>query len=308
MPSDDTEQTTIDPFREMNRYDERDEDYPSDAVYEPPRRTMGNGWAKFHAARDCGARNVAFVEDTDSRLAGEKWSYKLRCWSCGHRVDEDEVLFIGSDWYNEHGILASGKSIDDLWLPNDRVLDLGPDPGADELRNALELTRIEREASIHGLTFGNESYDECEDCGHETFVLFDGDCRMCYDGEWTDTMQRTLTTAGTSIRERNNSFVHRLESEIDPLQPSDIATEGEMLWRRYDAEGTTKVVEVTQRLEDHDDGHMEYVLWDPTHTKRWQYREEDLADCFWATGLYNEETKPVQDDRIREVWERVRDK
>lgn len=305
----DTGQTTIDPFREMNRYDERDEDYPSDTVYEPPRRTMGNGWAKFHAARDCGARNVAFVEDTNSRMVGsDRWDYDLRCWSCGHAVDEDEVLFIGGDWYNQHGILALAKSIDDLHLPEDRVLDLGPDPDQDELRHALELTRIERQASIHGVSFGNERYYECGDCGKETFLLFDDRCRMCYDGEWTDRMQETLQTLDNQIRVRNNSFVHRVEQEIDPLATTGIVGENAILWRRHDAEGTSKIVEVTQRLEDYDDGHMEYVLWNPTHTDRWQYREEDLADCFWATGLYNEETKPVQDDRIRDLWERVREK
>lgn len=59
-------------------------------------------------------------------------------------------------------------------------------------------------------------------------------------------------------------------------------------------------------LEDVDSGHMEYVLWDPTHTERWQYHEIDLEDCFWDTELSSDEAKPVMNDQIREIWERVR--
>lgn len=54
-----------------------------------------------------------------------------------------------------------------------------------------------------------------------------------------------------------------------------------------------------------DVGHLEYVLMDPTHTDRWQYHEDDLEDCFWDTGLRNEEVKPIMDERIREIFQRV---
>lgn len=82
---------------------------------------------------------------------------------------------------------------------------------------------------------------------------------------------------------------------------------GTILWRRHDNEPAPKLVEVTQRLQDVDSGHMEYVLQDMTHTTRDQYHEDDLADCFWPTGLHNEEVKPIMDERIREVYQRVCD-
>lgn len=303
-----TEQTQIDPFRKLNRYDDRDADYRSSVVYEPPRRTLANGWRKFHATRECGSDRVRYVEGSGSVASSGKYDYDLRCWSCGHRVDEDEVLFVGGDWYAEHGWQHFGRPLDDLSLPADRVLDLGPDPDQDELVRALNLTRIEQSASVHGLSFGNEKYSECEDCGNETFLLFDETCRMCYDGEWTDRMQQTLAAAERSIRVRNGSFVHRLESEIDPLSIKGRAFEDKILWRRHDAEHVPKLVEVKQCLTDDSDGHWEYVLTDMAHTSEWRYHEDDLADCFWDTGLYNDDhTKPVQDDRIREVYQRVCD-
>lgn len=301
-----TEQKNIDTFREMNRYDERDEDWPSAAVFETPRRTLGNYWMKFHAARDCGARKVFLIENTNHRPTSEKYEYSLRCWQCGHRIDEDEVLFIGGDWYSEHGWREYGRPLEDLWLPQSRVVELGPDPDRAELVRALKLGRIEREASFHGVAFKNERYDECRDCGRETMIRFDRRCRMCYDGEWTDRMQSTVESLGISVRERNHSFVHRLEKHVDPLSIKGRCFEDKILWRRHAQEPAPKLVEVKQCLQDDSDGHWEYVLTDMTHTTEDRYHEDDLADCFWDTGLYNDEhTKPVQDDRIREVYQRV---
>lgn len=82
---------------------------------------------------------------------------------------------------------------------------------------------------------------------------------------------------------------------------------GEILYRIHDHEPAPKIVEVVQRLEDVDDGHREYVLADPTHTTRDQYREEDLWDCFWTTGIVNDEPKPVMDDDVRALYQRVCD-
>ncbi|WMT10291.1 hypothetical protein NP511_22105 (plasmid) [Natrinema thermotolerans] len=299
----DPDQTQIDPFRELNRYDDRTEDWRSSTVYEPPRRTVANGWAKFHADRGCGSDRVRYVEGSGSVASSDTYDYDLRCWSCGYRVDEDAVLFVGGEWFREHGWRHFGRPVDDLSIPADRVLDLGPNPDQNELIRALNLTRIERKASVFGLSFGNESYDDCEDCGQETYLLFDGRCRMCYDGEWTDRMQQTLDAAERSIRERNGSFIHRLGDQIDPLSIKDRAFEDKILWRRHDAEPVPKLVEVTQCLTDDSDGHWEYVLTDIAHTREWRYHEDDLADCFWDTGLYNGD----RDDRIRDVWERVKE-
>lgn len=304
----DTEQAALDTYREMNRYDGRDEDWRSDAVYTEPRRTLANGWMKFHAVRDCGARKVYYVEETNSRPTSETYEYALRCWDCGHRVDEDDVLFIGGEWFDQHGWLAYGNTTDKLNLPADRVLDLGPDPDREELVDALELTRIEQNASVFGLTFGNERYHECADCGRETFLVFDDHCRMCYDGEWTDRMQSIVESAETSIRERNNSFVHRLESHVDPLSIHGRAYEDKVLWRRHDAENVSKLVVVTQCLQDDSDGHWEYILTDLTHTSEWRYHEDDLAACFWDTGLYDrEQDQPGLEGKLRETHQRVCD-
>ena len=308
--TDDTDQQVLDAFREMNRYDGRNDDWPSDVVYTEPRRTLSNYWQKFHAARDCGRDKLAFVEQNTHHSTSEKYEYKIRCWECGHEVPEDEILFIGGDWFSRHGWQHYGRALNNLWLPPERVLALGHDPDRDELEDALELTRIEREGSFLsplGVSDPND-WRECEACGHDTPLLFDDRCRMCYDGEWTERMQNSLIAFERVVREHiNDSFVHRLPRKVDPLAPTGTAYPGRILWRRHDMEGTSKLVEVTQRLKDEDDGHYEYVLWDPTHTNRWQYGEEDLAGCFWDTGLTNDEVKPVLDDRIRQVYQRVCD-
>lgn len=299
-------QQRLDLFSEMNRYDDRGAEYQSSEVYESPRRTLHNYWKKFHAARGCGAAKVAYVEETGHRSLGEKYEYRLMCWECGHEIDEDEVLFLGGDWYSKHGWEIYGRAIEDVRLDEARVLELGTNPDREALERVLRLSRIEREASVFGVSIKSEQYRECEDCSQETMLRFDGRCRMCYDDEWTENLTETVATLARQVRERNGSNRHRLPYKLDPVTPG--AGEGEMLWRRHDAEGTTKLVEVVQRLEDVDSGERYYKLMDPTHTETWTYFEDDLVDCFWSTGLHNKEVKPVMDDRIREVWDRVSDR
>lgn len=135
-----TEQTQIDPFRELNRYDEYDADYRSGAVYESPRRTLADGWRKFHADRDCGRGKVTYFENISTRPhSSDRYEYDLYCRECGHRIDESEVLFLGGEWYSEHGWRHYGRPLEDLFIPPDRVLELGPNPDRDELVAALEL-------------------------------------------------------------------------------------------------------------------------------------------------------------------------
>lgn len=306
--TDDTTQTTLDPYREMNRYDDRHADYPSEAVYEPPRRTLANGWKKFHADRDCGRDTVRYVEHTSHRPVGERYEFKLYCSRCGYEIPEDEVLFIGGDWYSKHGWQSYGRSLEDLFIPPERVLGLGSDPERDELVRVLTLGRIEREGKgLLGFSFGNGTWYECEECGHETPLTYDGYCRMCYDGEWTDRMQDDVKALSRAVRERNNSFVHRLESHVDPFSIKDRLFKGKILWLRHESENVPKLVEVKQCLKDDSDGHWEYVLTDMTHTSEWRYHEDDVRGLFWDTGLRNDEVKPVMDDRIREVYQRVCD-
>lgn len=305
----DAEQQALDLFRELNRYEGRSKEWPSSEVFEEPRRTLANRWQKFHADRDCGSSNLAFHEQIRRRPTGEKWAYQIYCRSCGYDVPEEEILFIGGEWWSEVGWRHYGRPLDDLRLPEDRVLELGPDPDRDALVDALTLSRIEREASFHGVSFQSETYKECEDCGQETMVRFDRRCRMCYDGEWTDQMTSTLEALSDSVRVRNQSFVHRLPENLDPTAIGDRCHTGTILWRRHDDEPAPKLVEVTQCLQDADDGHWEYVLEDPTRTESTQYRQEDLLDCFWDTGLNNRDhLKAVQDNRIRVIWNRVKDR
>lgn len=312
--SESTRQTSIQPFDEMNRYDGRDratdDGHPiaSDEVYAPPRRTRGNGWVKFHANRDCGEQNVRFVEHTSWYTTSERHRYKLYCFSCRYEVRENEILFIGGDWWDEHGWRTYGRGLDDLFIPPERVLELGPDPDESELKDVLELGRIERESGSLWHPFHTDRYEPCEECGHDVPIQFDGKCRMCYDGPWSDRLQGAVEVHANRVREWvNNSYGHKVGQKVDPLHIGDKVAQDAVLWRRHDAEGTEKLVIVTKRLEDMDDGHREYELTDPTATNYYRYREEDVADCFWDTGLRCDEIKGVMDDRIGEVYQRVCD-
>lgn len=306
----DTEQASLDTFRELNRYDDRHEDWRSDAVYAEPRRTTAHHWAKFHAVRDCGARKVHYIESTTRSATSDTYEYDLRCWACGHRVDEDEILFIGGDWYGQEGILAYGDTADRLHIPADRVLDLGPDPDRETLLDALELSAIERRVGPHaGGPIRPDQWRACEECGHEVPLLFGDVCRMCYDGPWTDRLQSSMNAFERKVREwHNHSFVHRLESKVDPLSMKGRAYEDMVLWRRHDTEPVPQLVVVKQCLQDDADGHWEYILTDLTYTEEWRYHEADLADCFWDTGLYDrEQDQPGLEGKLRETHQRVCD-
>ena len=304
--TEDSRQQSLVPFREMNHYDGLDDDWPSDEVYLSPKRTLANGWAKFHADRGCGRRKLHYVEMNGHRPTSDRYEYEIYCYNCGYRIPEEEILFIGGDWWSENGWMEYGRPLEDIFLPPDRVLELGPAPDEDDLIHALNLARIEREAGPHlGIGIREDQFRECDSCGSEVPLIFDGKCRMCYDGEWTDRMQDSLNAFENKLRIQNNSFVHRLEMHIDPLSTNGMAGKGEVLYRRHAQEPTTKLVIVTKRLEDIDDGHREYELWDPTYTERYRYREEDLAACFWSTGLYDPHRYGVGDDDIREAYQHV---
>lgn len=308
-PMGDSRQASIQPFDDMNRYPGLDEEWPSDEVFERPRRTFANGWKKWHAARDCGEGKLHFVENNGHRPTSERYEYSIRCWNCGHKVPEEEILFIGGDWWNEYGWKDYGRMLEDLFIPSERVLELGPDPDESDLRHALNLCRIERGAGPYlGGPLRPEQWRECAECGHEVPLRFDSLCRMCYDGEWTERMNKSLVAFERKVREwHNSSFVHRLENHVDPLSIGGTAGQGSVLWRRHDMEGTTKLVIVTNRFEDMDDGHREYELWDPTYTERWRYREDDLAELFWDTGLYDRHSEGTSNEEIREAYQHVCD-
>lgn len=303
----DPRQQKLDTFRIMNRYPDRDADQWSESVFEPPRRTLHNGWRKFHAAQDCGSDSVVYVEQRSHRPIGDRYEYHLVCWSCGHEISEDEVLFVGGDWWRENGWRSYGRPLESLSLPTDRVLDLGPDPDADELKQALNLTRIEQQAGPHvGGPIRSDQWSECEDCDRPVPILFDDRCRMCYDGEWTDRMAESLVAYEQKVRVwHNNSFVHRLEKHVDPTRPGPYP--GQILWRRRADGETTKLVEVVQRLVDIDDDDREIRVVDPERTREWTLDEDDVAEQFWDTGIQNELDTDT-DERVREVYSRVIDR
>lgn len=282
-----TQQTNIDQYRVMNRYDERNQPWPSTTVYESPRRTTRNGWAKFHADRECGRKNVVYVEARSRGITTDKREYRLRCTSCGHFIDEDEVLFIGGKWYNTVGIRHYTRPVDQLMIPPERVLELGPNPDQEELINALEVSWAESQMSTHGLAFGCESYSECEDCGEETFVLFGDQCRMCYGGEITEQMWDVLGSLERSIRERNGSFVHRLPEKVDPLASLDQIPRHRVLWRRCsnpETETYPRVIVIKDLLESQVTGERTYVATDPRDGSTYRISEDEIGELFYDTG------------------------
>lgn len=284
----DKRQASVHPFRDMNRYKGRNKDWRSDEVFKPPRRTKTNDWVKYHATSDCGSR-VCYIEDTKSALCEDKYEYKLMCKSCGFEVDEDEVLFIGGQWWKDYGATEYGGTLEDLYLPEERVVGLGPNPDRTQLIEALNITRIENEVELLGINFSKEDCEVCTNCEREALLTFDSRCRMCYDGKWTRRMQESVNAAERTIRERKNSYVHRLQSNVDPLSTTGQGNEGKILWRRHDNEDIPKVVEIKRCLKDPSNGHREYVLTDIKRTTEWLYDEDEVSDCFWDTGMFRQD-------------------
>lgn len=249
---------------------------------------------------------VRYLEYDSRSYTTESFAYDLYCMSCGHKVDESEVLFVGGEWYDRHGFEEFGRPVEDLFIPPERVLELGSDPDEDELVNALRLSRIEQEDNgLIGFSFGQGTFYECQSCGKETPLRYDGNCRMCYAGEWTDRMQEDIERLANAVRELNGSFVHRLETHVDPFSINDRLYPDKILWRRGDKGQTTKLVRVAQCLKDVDDDHFEYILTDMEGETEWRLHEDDVRGGFWDTSLHVEKSPAIENDRIRELNARV---
>jgi len=305
--SETTEQSTLDPHRELNRYDGRHEKWPSKAVFAPPRRTLAEGWQKFHAARDCGSTNVYYIEENGTRHhSTDTYEYRLRCGSCGHRVPEDEILFVGGEWYSQYGWQSFGRPIEDLRLPADRVLELGPDPSHDKLVDALELTGVERQVGPHvGGPLRPDQWRECADCGHTVPLRYGEMCRMCYDGEWTDRLTDSLVAFESKLRVHNNSFVHRLETEIDPFAIGDRAHTRTVLWRKPSDHHAPKIAVVERCLQDTDTDQWAYVIRDPSDDSEQLVDHDNLGAWYYDTGLHVESDHAgISDETLREVAQR----
>lgn len=307
MREPDTFQRNLDLFRIQNRYEGSREDHQSKTVFAQPRRTLINGWLKFHADRQCGNNRLRYIEANSHKPAADRFEFKIHCAQCGYEVPEEEVLFIGGEWFREVGWKAIQKPLENLHLPEDRVLELGPDPDRDMLIDALELTRIEESASIpHMFSFGRDFDPEtCATCGKDTPITFGDECRLCFDREMTPRMQESLKGFSTAVLERNNSFKHRLKKKLPPSTPSGKAMQGAILWRRRTSEDAPKLVIVAHRLQDEDSGDWHYLLEDLSGTTIGRYTTEALDEQFWETGLFSQEGDPLNDERIEEVYERV---
>lgn len=190
------EQSKIDLFSHQNRYNERDEDYPSSEVYEHPLRTFANGWKKWHASRDCGRSKIHYLEMNHSKPVGDRYEWILYCFECGHEIPEDEVLFIDYEWFNQFAIDVYDERFDELWLPQERVLEIGPNPNSDELLKALELTKIELDARSDLLQIGFKMWNgpyNCNECEKEIPARLEGCCLDCYDGDVTTEMTDVMS-------------------------------------------------------------------------------------------------------------------
>lgn len=310
-----TKQRPLDMFREMNRYSEYDEDYRSSAVYTQPRRERFNDWRKYHATHDCG-KEVVFVESTGDSLTSERYEYDLFCTACKYRVDEDDVLFIGGEWFEHEGWKHYGRPLSDLRLPPERVLSLGTDPNETEVIEALNITRIEREASFpHMMNWHDddklyEKFEACETCEFEVPILFDGNCRMCYNGPWTQRLSQALAALERTIRvHRNDSFVHRLENHIDPFHIGEPLV-GSILWRKKEITENDKPIPklcvMIDRYKNMDTGDGLYLVASPTRTKSLYLDRSEIEEWFWDTRLTCDNVdEPLQSDRLSELYQRV---
>ena len=82
---------------------------------------------------------------------------------------------------------------------------------------------------------------------------------------------------------------------------------GAMVRRKYEGEGTAVLMEVACRYENLDGGDYLYEITCPTHTGYHFYSHYSLEDCFEDTGLTNQKPKPVMDDEIRALYQRLHD-
>lgn len=292
-------QKKIDTFAELNRYPNRDKQYPSTEVFTHPLRTTKNGWKKFHATNECG-REVYYMESPTNGSLGEKWEFQLYCHHCGHKVNESNVLFIGGDWWSENGWEYYEGMLGNLFLPEERIIDLGPDPDREEVEHALTISRIEQEASSQILGFGLHSDDEqitetCDECDQPTALTFDSRCRLCYTGVWTDSLQHTVDTLGREIKEQiNNSHKHKIHSKVDPTHTGS-AIPGELLWRKQTSTNEPKVIEIKRRFKDTQTGEFVYLVTGKTDNWEQLYDTETIVDSFYDTGLNTRYDHPEQD-------------
>jgi len=187
------EQSNIDDFRHQNRYEGRHGSSPSDEVYKKPLRTRSNGWLKWHSS--CGRDTLHYIENTDLNPVDERYEWEIYCFECGHDIPENEVLFIDSEWYYEYGYDIYEQTFDSLFIPPERVIELGSDPESHEVLRALKMSKVEQNANVDLIQVGTPLWDgpyECNECDKEIPARLDGMCLECYDGETTEIMKQSV--------------------------------------------------------------------------------------------------------------------
>lgn len=157
--------------RTYTRDDGTEGEIPPDEVFLPPIRTKANGWRKWHASHDCGRNTVSYVESNTPQRTSERYDWKLYCFRCGRGVRWKDVLYISEEWYYDRLPAHNGPRFADLWLGEERVLDLGPDPIEAELLEAIREANEEREERREAMhkrlnntrTLDSESKDDADE-------------------------------------------------------------------------------------------------------------------------------------------------
>jgi hypothetical protein len=129
--------------RRFERDDGTEGEIPPDEVFLPPLRTAANGWAKWHAARDCGRKTVLYIESTSPQRTTDRYDWELYCADCGHHIRWDEVLYVSEAWYEDRRPASQEydyywRMFDDLRFAPETVLSLGPDPMEAVLKDAID--------------------------------------------------------------------------------------------------------------------------------------------------------------------------
>jgi hypothetical protein len=86
---------------------------------------------------------------------------------------------------------------------------------------------------------------------------------------------------------------------------------GAILRLESESENVEPIISVEQRLQVVDEGHYYYELCCPTLTGYYSYHQEDVEDLFSDTGITHEgvehSRKPIEDDRVQELYESLCD-
>jgi hypothetical protein len=122
---------------------------PPDEIFMPPLRTAANGWQKYHAAQDCGEKMVVYTENTSTpQRTTKRYDWKLACRRCDHYIRWQDVLYISEEWFYDRAEAIGHRMFDNLWLSEEQVLDLGPDPMEAQLLEKIRVAFEDRDQML----------------------------------------------------------------------------------------------------------------------------------------------------------------